>query len=78
MNEKFKREYLKFTGKEYTGTLQDYLKILTSHTLSLLYYGRCMETSKPSILKNTIKFAVNSPGKKLAMRYCLLKKSVKV
>lgn len=64
MNEKFKREYLKFTGKEYTGTLQNYLKILTSHTLSLLYYGRCMETSKPSIIKKYYKIRCKLAGKK--------------
>lgn len=64
MNEKFKREYLKFTGKEYTGTLQNYLKILTSHTLSFLYYGRCMETSKPGIIKKYYKIRCKLAGKK--------------
>lgn len=51
MNEKFKREYLKFTGKVYKGTMYDAFKVRVSHTLAFLYYGRCMENAKSKVAK---------------------------
>ena len=51
MNEKFKKEYLKFTGKKYEASFRDFIRIWSSHTMKFLYYGRLSEFAKSSILK---------------------------
>ena len=62
MNKKFKREYLKFTGKIYKGTIYDLLRIKFSHTLSFLYYGRCIEAAKSRIAKKYYKIRCKHIG----------------
>ena len=51
MNSKFAREYLKYTGQEYQGSFKNIIKVRTSHTLTFLYYGRCMEFTTSKLLK---------------------------
>ena len=64
MNEKFQREYLKFTGKKYSGSIQNKIKIWTSHTLSCLYYGRCMESTNSSLMKKYYRIRCKLVGAK--------------
>lgn len=64
MNEKFQREYLKFTGKKYSGSIQNKIKIWTSHTLSFLYYGRRMESTNSSLMKKYYRIRCKLVGAK--------------
>lgn len=64
MNNKFKREFLKFTGGEYSGSLQNLIKVRISHTLAFLYYGRCMEFTTSKLLKKYYKIRCKRIGTK--------------
>lgn len=64
MNEKFKREYLKFTGKKYEASFRDFIRIWSSHTMKFLYYGRLSEFAKSSILKKYYLFRSKLIGRK--------------
>lgn len=64
MNEKFKREYLKFTGKKYEASFRDFIRIWSSHTMKFLYYGRLSEFAKSPILKKYYLFRSKLIGRK--------------
>lgn len=64
MNEKFKREYLKFTGRKYESNYHDLIRIWSSHTLKFLYYGRLSEFAKNPILKKVFFLRSKLVGRK--------------